>query len=823
MNLRTRIIACLCIISILISLIIFSGSLTDLNHDPEYTAFSSGVATNRGVYYTENWNGYGYIYLLDNDGKVLDLFASSTVGEKRILDIYVYNGDLYVLLSTNYTYEDEEFTLHKIVRLDNKMNPVALVENIIIESDETVTGFSCDESSFYLTAVERNGNELNVYDIPRDEMINLDSDEAADGSDKDKDEQKRSDDYQIPASIVYREASPGKFFVQAEYADSVLNIRTDSDAPSGTFRADSRVKSAVDNIHFDLGDNIKLYSRYLLYWIGGILIWFILMFLFIYAIRNRNRVVYVLILGELIFLIALAASFFFVRYQYSYAGTREYSRFAVLALNGEMDMLGDLDRVEFDSGNYFSSEDYRRLQNSLSRFVQRSGNSSVFSDVFIMRLKDKAIMTGVSGRNREDASWEYGGAMTELNDSLKSSQPYAYENLTVDGNKYMAVGVLDDDKVIHNYALVGIISRTDPNLGFWGNARGVIILFIVVFILGSVLMFIAMYLQSIDLKRLEEEMRDVALGNTSIDIPSTPARDMQSMWSSLSEIVKRITETNYERYRIFEAYFRFAPKNIETIMEKDSIFDVNNGDIVHTSGTLMLISTDSKGFGTKRIKSLNNIIDYMDRYADNRDGILVSQDSSLSMMQFLFLEDSKNTSEIATQFLQKNFSDNGSDFVSVFIYKTSFMYGVVGIKEQSLTFLTSKDSHIVEEYSRWFESMRIPLVVMEEVRERERIASTRFIGYIIPDPETGDKINLYEVLDACPARDRQLKLVNKEKFEGTLELFYSRDFYLARNRFSEILKDCPEDEITRWYLFECERYLNEAVDEKNFGELRKRD
>ena len=822
MNLRTRIIACLCVISILVSLIIFSGSLTDLSHDPEYTAFSSGVATNKGIYFTENWDGNGYVYLLNNDGKVLNLFKSSSVGEKKVIDIYVHNGSLYVLLATDYREEDEDFTLYKIVRLNDKMRAEAIVENILIELDETVTGFSCNDASFYLTAVERYGNELNVYDISADKMINLDSDQAEEDK-KDKNAPKRSEDYQIPNSILYREANPGKFFVQAEYADSVLNVRTDSDTPSGAFRPDSRVKNAVDNIHFGIGDNLKIYSKYVLYWIAGIAIWFILMFLFIMAIRNRNRVVYVLILGELILLIALAASFIFVRFQYNFAGTREYSKFAVLALNGELDMLGDLDQVDFDSPDYFSSERYRTLQNSLSRFARRSGNSTVFSDVFIMRLKDKAILTGVSGRNREEASWEYGSAITELTDELNSHQPYSYVDVTVDGHKYIAVGITDDDKVIHNYALVGIITRTDPSLGFWGDARSVLILFAVVFILGSVLMFIAMYLQAIDLKRLEEEMRDVALGNTSIDIPSTPARDMQSMWSSLSEIVKRITETNYERYRIFEAYFRFAPKNIETIMEKESIFDVNNGDIVHTSGTLMLISTDSKGFGTKRIKSLNSIIDYMDRYADNRDGILVSQDSSLSMMQFLFLEESRNTAEIATQFLQKNFNDTDSDFVSVFIYNTSFMYGVVGIKEQSLTFLTSKDSHIVEEYSRWFESMRIPLVVMEEVRDREKIASTRFIGYVIPDPDTGEKINLYEVLDACPARERQLKLVNKEKFEGTLELFYSRDFYIARNRFSEILKDCPEDEITRWYLFECERYLNEAVDEKTFGELRKRD
>ena len=28
----------------------------------------------------------------------------------------------------------------------------------------------------------------------------------------------------------------------------------------------------------------------------------------------------------------------------------------------------------------------------------------------------------------------------------------------------------------------------------------------------------------------------------------------------------------------------------------------------------------------------------------------------------------------------------------------------------------------------------------------------------------------------------------------------------------EILKDCPNDGITRWYIFECEKYMNGEAD-----------
>ncbi len=81
-------------------------------------------------------------------------------------------------------------------------------------------------------------------------------------------------------------------------------------------------------------------------------------------------------------------------------------------------------------------------------------------------------------------------------------------------------------------------------------------------------------------------------------------------------------------------------------------------------------------------------------------------------------------------------------------------------------------------------------------------------------------MNLFEVIDAEVARLRQIKLTTREKFEETLELFYSKEYYLARNQFSEILKECPEDNLVRWYLFESERYLNGENKDGDEGRLR---
>jgi len=814
MSLRIRVITCFCILSVLVSVITLSYKIQKFSHDPEYTVYTPGVATTNGVYFGENWNGKGWIYNMDFDGKVKNIMCSSEVYEGYMCDLIVYNGKVYGLFYTMIWGTDDVYTIYNIVEMDTALNPLKQVDDIKIDVMEECTGFSADGDNFFLTTIK--DDEANVYQIPMDALQDVKYTPVLDGVRSEK----NVDDMEEPENILYRELGNGGSMVEALYQDGMLSVRSDRDPQDSIFLPDQRVKDAVQKIHFSFFQLAELYGTYIAFWVGSIIIWFIIAFLVYFLLKRRNRVVYMFLIWEFTILIVLAASFYFIQAKYADASESEAGRFAVLSLQGELDVLGNLDNMNFEDRNFYTSPQYSSMYDSLSHFVNRDGNSLIFNDVSLVRLKDRKILVNSSGYNDVALEWYYGDNAAECVDRLRdSARGYNYTNIRVFDIPRLFVGVTEDDLANHKYALVGILSGEDPFMGIWGEGVTIYIFFFIMFIEVSVLIGALLYFQNGDLRHFEREIREVALGKTKVNVPHNSAADVQSMWNSLSEIGKRIESVNYERYRIFEAYYRFAPKDIETIMNKDSIFDVENGDVTNGDGTLMLVCTEENDYGKRRIKALNNVVSYMDNYVGDREGILVSHDSNLSLLQFLFLEGSDDTVSKAVQFMHRNDTDQESGSVSIFIYMTSFMYGVVGINDKALTYLTSQYAKDMESCAQWFVKKKVPLVITEWVSNRERPEPLRYIGYVI----IGDdniKVKLYEVLDACSARERQLKLSFRDRFEETLELFYNRDFYLARNSFTEILKECPEDEITRWYLFESDRLLNEGTDDPEFGRFR---
>lgn len=819
MSIRGRIIACLCILSVLVSLVILSQMAGTIVHTPEYTEFNDGISATTGSYFIENWNGKGRLYLINRSGDVLEMTNSGELNMDMIHNIDIANDSVYASYSTVREYAEEKYYIYSIACYTPDLKLLSYTPDFLMDDNEVLKSLDVDSDYLYLTTIGNDGDRLNVYQIPMEAL--QEPDQAAPGYSSlsgTKDIQEYFKGLQKPVSIVYRETDDKSFFADAYFDGTNAVIRMSSDALSGKFLPDYRVKSSVDAMHFNIAQQMTLYSNYVIWWIGSLLIWFILMAIIYILLRRRNRSVYVLVITLVIYMILLAGAFYFVKHHYDVSETRQNVRYAVLAMRQQLDYWQDLDNAGLDDPDFYESDDYTYFVRQLKRYMNSGHNKTVFRDIFIMKKSTGSIMVDAVGMDREIASFVYGGALDDIEDQMKKHASNATETFWLE-NKLMMAVALPDDNPASDYCMVTICYTDAARRYFWDDSKKVLALFISVFIIGSLVIGLIFYLENLDLKALEHAMRDTALGRTKLKVPEIPSQDMMSMWNSLSEICKRMEEINYEKFRIFEAYYRFAPKNIETIMGKDSIFDVNNGDMTRVKGTLMLLASRKEGFGEKKVKSLSNIMSYMSQFSDEQEGILVSQDSSLSVLQFLFLEDYVSTAVHATQFLHRNSSDADADFVSGFLYDDYFIYGVAGVKAQSLSFLTSPHLREMEDYAVWFRDQRIPLVITEGVAEREDPGQTRFIGFIILDSD-GQRVNLFEVIDAEVARLRQIKLTTREKFEETLELFYSKEYYLARNQFSEILKECPEDNLVKWYLFESERYLNGENKDGDEGRLR---
>lgn len=823
MKLSTRIIACICILSMLISLLLLFTYTATLRHVPEYTEFTNAVNTTAGVYYSENWNKLGRVYNITPTGEVLSMMSSADVSEKTVDNLDVWGGLVYILMSSPAADVDGPFTAYRIIEADPDLRVLRTSNKLRIADNETPTGFNVDDGKCYISALKKDGTLVDVYSV---EIVDLNELKWSDTL-------KNTENQLLPVTggesalpvvdqlepMLSRESPGYRYYVDAIYDGAELYLRTDHDAPTGPFAIDGNIKGAVDNISFTLLQRLSLYRNYVVFWFGCTLIWYILFFSFIRAIRRRNRFVYVMIVMEGVFMAVLGSSFGFVRYHYSTAAMKEYARFGVYSMQNELGLLGDLDNVDFDAPDFYSTPAYRTIQNSLSGFLRRGSNPGAFRDIVVVRLSDSMVMCGVSGRNLENSSLIYGSGTLLITDYLKARyKPYSYRMVNVNGTSYLACGVTDGTSST-GYALLALMQSVDPDSGIWGDIWSLAGVFMISFIIGSLLIFFAMWAQSEDIRRFEREIHAVALGKTEVEVPELAALDMQSMWVSLSEVAKRINEINFDKYKIFEAYYRFAPKNIEAIMGKDSIYDVKNGDYVRSMGSLLLIATENNGMDSRRDQSISRIISYIDRYSEAGEGILVSQDSSLSIMQFLFLEQSGNIIPQVVQLLHALRADQSAGPVTLLLYFDDFVYGVEGINEHSLIYLTGENSREMEDYVNFFKSLKVSMVITENIKERDEAGETRYIGYIKLSGNDRN-VGLYEVLDACPARERQIKLINKERFESALRLFYDREFYQARNRFSDILKELPGDEITKWYLFECEKYLNSGVFAKESGPIR---
>ncbi len=809
MKMRKRVLICLLILSVLGSILILS-KVIDLNpHEPDYTIDNPAVYSAGGIYYCENFGEDGYLYRLNDTGTILRIIKSTSVKCGHIVSVYVLDEAVYTLWYTMKVSGDEVKTEYRISKHDPELDLLGCTDKFMLKDQSNARHISADGEKLYVTALNGENGSVEIFSLGEDSiMAPDDAFEAENDRGKDTDPDSLSPEFS-------RNRPESSYFVDAQYKDGVLYVQTDVNEPEAPFVPDSHVANAMKQIKFSFWQKLMFYQEYLVIWVSGLLIWCFVLILGYMLLQDKNRMAYLFVTTEASYLLILIVFLVILRWQYLEDRKNEYLEYTEMALSGELDSLGDLGEYDFNDDFYYSTK-YGDLKTEFSRFYSLGENDRVFVDLFLLDLDDGKILSSLSGYNRQYASYVYSGKMISLRERLSGTEHSATEQINSGMITMNAVGVRarSSEKPV---AFVGICYNGLFVVSFLSSYRMLIPLILGMFVAGSLVIALIMYLQSLDLRQFVDAIENVALGRTKLKVPGYPAKDVRAMWASLSELAKTIDETNHEKYRIFEAYYRFAPKNIETIMDKDSIFDVKNGDMVMKEGSLLMFSIEDQESEQKRIKSLVNIVAYMAEYTDDKDGILVSYDGSLTELEYLFLDEKTSIIDKTNRFLHRNAFDVDSVFVSAFLHHDPFTYGVVGVGAQSLSFLTTQYNKEMKDCAFWFETLKVPLVITEAILYREDPGEIRYIGFAVI---AGIKVELFEVLDACSAKDRQNKIVQRDKFERSLSAFHKGDYYKARNQFSELFKEFPEDLLVKWYLFESERYLNGGTDSVATGRLR---
>ncbi len=761
---------------------------------------SDGCVAGDRVYLAENIDKEGILYVSDLDGTVKNVWRSGSFQPGSMFGKVDYEEGFFAVLVSSGSGGKETVTDYRIVRFDDQTLPVAASPVLHMTKDGALTGFQVEKDGFYLTLVLEGGEEAGVYFVGKDQMAELTLDRG-------EEQEPESLDVKLYQLVSCEE---GRLFVEARYQDKELLLRRDDGTGAEDFQQSGQISQAFLNRKLTAGQLMKLRQQRFSIYIQLLFMGYAALLLTFLMLRNRNHTAYTIAIVEAVLLSITAAGAVQIPRVQEKAKEQEAERFGFYYVQALAQEIGH--PVNLEDEDFYESGAYYALRNRLSGFVDLGDISQVFTDICLVRSRDHKVLVSASGFNGQRFEDVYVPAAKKVVDALAEGEKTSMV-MRIDGEAYQVLGSAAAKGLYPEYLLMGVIRREDLSAAAKNGNNGYLLYAELMFLIGSIVSISLLTLQGRELKRLSKAMEAVAGGQMDVVKAAVHGRDVDFMWNSLFEIKKTISRINYTKYRIFESCYRFAPKNIEKILGKDSITEVNGGDMVLLYGTVAFVSSTEAGDTNKRSGDMmNRFIALIEKHKEEGGGYFVSGHSDLTLLKVLFLEESRNTVDFGTGLMREFCEEKslGGLRTSTFLHYAQYVYGVAGTNQQSFPFLLSREIKEIEQYARWFQKMGLNLVLTEDVKNRENYDGVfRYIGYILI-VDTGERLRLYEALDACPPAQRRLKEQTDQKFQKGLTFFYQHDFYLARSTFSDVLKENPEDSMAKWYLFTCENYLNQV-------------
>jgi hypothetical protein len=318
------------------------------------------------------------------------------------------------------------------------------------------------------------------------------------------------------------------------------------------------------------------------------------------------------------------------------------------------------------------------------------------------------------------------------------------------------------------------------------------------------------------LLRVPKQMSDIIAARHIWDEKTRFAfGEIGNIQKSVQEVCLSLSIREYEMTVAMKNYQRFMPQDLDRMLERANLMEIEYGDVASGEGDFGLVTTvhEHGRFGANERRFLDFVFAaFQSIYAAaNGDAVFLSTSFSLTGFGLLFRKGAADGVRmgirLATETVETPEGVPKPEFLLI-LHRTRYEYGATGREARAITFLSSYELGLLTRLSPKLSTLGVKLIVTERYgKNLADTVSSRYIGYVTSsDEQIG--IKLYEALDVCGESAKAHRKQYNEKFQEAIRLYYKNDFYLARNIFSEIFKNCPDDGVAKWYIFACERLFN---------------
>lgn len=277
------------------------------------------------------------------------------------------------------------------------------------------------------------------------------------------------------------------------------------------------------------------------------------------------------------------------------------------------------------------------------------------------------------------------------------------------------------------------------------------------------------------------------------------------------------------------AYRRFVPREIISLMGKDDISNVSLGDYVEK--TMTILFSDIRDFTSlseemtprQNFSFINSYMKFMNPVIARNDGIIDKYIGDAIMA--LFPANADDALRCAIDMLtelrsyNKRMKQSGYPSVNIGVGLNTglMMLGIIGGEHFMETTVISDAVNLASRIESMTKDYQTPLLISEHTYYSLNDASLYHIRFVDRVRVKGKSQcqSVYEVFDADPAPLRKAKRENKIIFEEALAHYHFKEVARAKKILAGYLRRVPGDTVAQVYHDRCLRYLKTGVHESS--------
>ncbi|MDR1735327.1 MAG: HAMP domain-containing protein [Oscillospiraceae bacterium] len=481
-------------------------------------------------------------------------------------------------------------------------------------------------------------------------------------------------------------------------------------------------------------------------------------------------------------------------------------------------------RINWDEP--FSSEYFLSLRNQLrgwSGLHQRtvydaSGHGSqgeqvttIYMNYWLYRVEGKRVYVAVCDNSIVNLDMDYHGTLAQ-----GEERDYLLEKRTVpvfmrqydraDEGAWLSLmyPVLDGE------TLVGLLEVSTPEWDMAADIESVVsqmtrlCLYVLSALIAALAAVLAVTMRA--LGRLRRGAVAVADGDYGARVNVRNLDETGEIASAFNSMAASVENAIVEIRSVSDAYSRFVPREMLSVLDKASIRDVRAADCIQTRAMFLLLMTESFDTHEDHLVALNRfyarILPALAKF-----GGVAERFNSRELRALLDCAPSKAADAALSMLAAVNRLNEeaagtpyGEIECSILLaYADSFL-GVAGDGGRLNMTLFSRFSHKADEIRPVGLRYGCRLMVEQgafDAMENANVYRFRRLGII---GDGGETRNLYDFYDGDTAAQIQKKDASLDMFRQGVDCYYSADYTRARRAFLEILKKGQDDPSSREYL-----------------------